>query len=108
MFSRCICTYNRNNNPKLLGTLTNETKCLTCETVKSKDEDFIDISVDIEQNTSITACLNDFSSSETLTGTCKYSCEECGGKTEGIKRLRVSARYSFSWQVLIQCLLLSR
>ncbi|KAI6648444.1 Ubiquitin carboxyl-terminal hydrolase 12-like [Oopsacas minuta] len=73
------------------GTLTNETKCLTCETVKSKDEDFIDISVDIEQNTSITACLNDFSSSETLTGTCKLNCEECGGKTEGTKRLRVKS-----------------
>ena len=76
-----------------LGTLTNETKCLTCETVKSKDEDFIDISVDIEQNTSITACLNDFSSSETLTGTSKYYCEECGGKTEGTKRLRVNSKY---------------
>ncbi|KAG7273937.1 hypothetical protein CRUP_011073 [Coryphaenoides rupestris] len=28
------------------GTLTNETRCLTCETISSKDEDFLDLSVD--------------------------------------------------------------
>ena len=39
------------------GTLTNETKCLSCETVRSKDEDFLDLSVDVEQNTSLTHCL---------------------------------------------------
>lgn len=39
------------------GTLTNETRCLVCETVRSKDEDFLDLSVDIEQNTSLTHCL---------------------------------------------------
>lgn len=31
------------------GTLTNETRCLNCETISSKDEDFLDLSVDIEQ-----------------------------------------------------------
>uniref|UniRef100_A0A8C6CSL0 ubiquitinyl hydrolase 1 n=1 Tax=Moschus moschiferus TaxID=68415 RepID=A0A8C6CSL0_MOSMO len=40
------------------GTLTNETRCLTCETISSKDEDFLDLSVDVEQNTSITHCLS--------------------------------------------------
>ncbi len=39
------------------GTLVNETKCLCCETVRSKDEDFLDLSVDVEQNTSLTRCL---------------------------------------------------
>ena len=39
------------------GTLTNETRCLVCETVRSKDEDFLDLSLDIEQNTSLTHCL---------------------------------------------------
>ncbi|XP_019496288.1 PREDICTED: ubiquitin carboxyl-terminal hydrolase 46 [Hipposideros armiger] len=53
-----------NNKPELTwvheifqGTLTNETRCLNCETVSSKDEDFLDLSVDVEQNTSITHCL---------------------------------------------------
>ncbi|KAJ6668572.1 hypothetical protein lerEdw1_012054 [Lerista edwardsae] len=40
------------------GTLTNETRCLNCETVSNKDEDFLDLSVDVEQNTSITHCLS--------------------------------------------------
>lgn len=39
------------------GALTNETKCLCCETVRSKDEEFLDLSVDVEQNTSLTHCL---------------------------------------------------
>lgn len=39
------------------GMLTNETRCLCCETVRSKDEHFLDLSVDIEQNTSLTHCL---------------------------------------------------
>ncbi|KAF7277725.1 hypothetical protein GWI33_009272 [Rhynchophorus ferrugineus] len=40
------------------GILTSETKCLNCENVSSKDEDFFDLQVDIEQNTSITHCLS--------------------------------------------------
>ena len=39
------------------GVLVNETRCLSCETVRSKDEDFLDLSVDVEQNTSLTQCL---------------------------------------------------
>uniref|UniRef100_A0A0K0DFG1 ubiquitinyl hydrolase 1 n=1 Tax=Angiostrongylus cantonensis TaxID=6313 RepID=A0A0K0DFG1_ANGCA len=50
------------------GTLTNETRCLCCETVSSKDEDFLDLSVDIDQNASITHCLRVFSETETLCG----------------------------------------
>ncbi|KAK6029724.1 ubiquitinyl hydrolase 1 [Ostertagia ostertagi] len=51
------------------GTLTNETRCLCCETVSSKDEDFLDLSVDIDQNASITHCLRVFSETETCVGT---------------------------------------
>jgi hypothetical protein len=31
------------------GILTSETRCLNCETVTSKDEDFFDLSIDVEQ-----------------------------------------------------------
>lgn len=71
------------------GTLTNETRCLTCETVSSKDEDFLDLSVDVEQNTSITHCLRGFSNTETLSGEHKYDCEVCCSKQEAEKRMRV-------------------
>lgn len=71
------------------GMLTNETRCLCCETVRSKDENFLDLSVDIEQNTSLTHCLRMFSTSETLSTEYKYYCEECCSKQEATKRLRV-------------------
>ncbi|CAI5793888.1 ubiquitin carboxyl-terminal hydrolase 12-like isoform X2 [Podarcis lilfordi] len=68
------------------GTLTNETRCLTCESVSSKDEDFLDLSIDVEQNTSITHCLRKFSNSETLCSDQKYYCEQCRSKQEAQKR----------------------
>uniref|UniRef100_A0A667FYP7 ubiquitinyl hydrolase 1 n=1 Tax=Lynx canadensis TaxID=61383 RepID=A0A667FYP7_LYNCA len=71
------------------GTLTNETRCLTCETISSKDEDFLDLSVDVEQNTSITHCLRGFSNTETLCSEYKYYCEECRSKQEAHKRMKV-------------------
>ncbi|XP_072108818.1 ubiquitin carboxyl-terminal hydrolase 46 isoform X2 [Mobula birostris] len=71
------------------GTLTNETRCLNCETVSSKDEDFLDLSVDVEQNTSITHCLRDFSNTETLCSEHKYYCETCCSKQEAQKRMCV-------------------
>ncbi|XP_069748988.1 ubiquitin carboxyl-terminal hydrolase 12-like isoform X1 [Narcine bancroftii] len=71
------------------GTLTNETRCLNCETVSSKDEDFLDLSVDVEQNTSITHCLRGFSNTETLCSEYKYYCEQCRSKQEAQKRMRV-------------------
>ncbi|XP_031554546.1 ubiquitin carboxyl-terminal hydrolase 46-like [Actinia tenebrosa] len=71
------------------GTLTNETRCLCCETVSSKDESFLDLSVDVEQNTSISHCLRGFSSTETLSCEHKYFCETCCSKQEAQKRMRV-------------------
>jgi len=70
------------------GTLTNETRCLTCESVTSRDEHFLDVPVDIEQNSSVTHCLKRFSKVERLTGTNKFSCECCGALQEAEKRTR--------------------
>uniref|UniRef100_A0A8C9DD93 ubiquitinyl hydrolase 1 n=1 Tax=Prolemur simus TaxID=1328070 RepID=A0A8C9DD93_PROSS len=59
------------------GIFTNETRCLNCETVSSsKDEDFLNLSVDVDGNTSIYP-LRDFSNTETLCGEQKYYCETC-------------------------------
>ncbi|KAI3354815.1 hypothetical protein L3Q82_004621 [Scortum barcoo] len=57
--------------------------------ISSKDEDFLDLSVDVEQNTSITHCLRGFSNTETLCSEYKYYCEECRSKQEAHKRMRV-------------------
>ncbi|CAK8697062.1 unnamed protein product [Clavelina lepadiformis] len=71
------------------GTYTTITRCLTCETVKNKDEDFLDLSVDIEQNTSITHCLRVFSNQQILSGEHKYSCEVCRSKQEAQIQMRI-------------------
>lgn len=71
------------------GTLTNETRCLNCESLSSKDEDFLDLSVDVDQNTSITHCLRVFSNTETLSSEHKYYCENCCSKQEAQKRMRI-------------------
>jgi hypothetical protein len=38
----------------------NETRCLQCETVTSREEVFMDLGLEIENNTSLTACLRQF------------------------------------------------
>ncbi|GAA5898403.1 hypothetical protein JCM8208_006973 [Rhodotorula glutinis] len=71
------------------GILTNETRCLTCETVTSRDEAFLDLSIDIEQNSSVTACLRQFSASEMLCQRNKFSCDKCCGLQEAEKRMKI-------------------
>jgi ubiquitin carboxyl-terminal hydrolase 12/46 len=39
------------------GVLVNETRCLCCEAVTTRDECFLDLSLEIEQNSSVSACL---------------------------------------------------
>ncbi|CAI5495787.1 unnamed protein product [Closterium sp. Naga37s-1] len=71
------------------GTLTNETRCLCCETVTARDEAFLDLSLDIEQNSSVTSCLRNFSSTETLNGNDKFFCDTCCSLQEAQKRMRI-------------------
>ena len=67
-----------------------ETVCLTCETVRRKDENFIDLSLDIvENNCSITHCLRKFSHTETLNCDHKFFCDTCCSKQEARKRMRL-------------------
>lgn len=71
------------------GVLTNETRCLTCETVSSRDESFLDLSLDIERNTSVSACLQQFSASEMLCARNKFFCDTCSGLQEAEKRMKI-------------------
>lgn len=59
------------------GVLVNETKCSACQTVTSRYESFLDLSIDIEPNTSLNACLKNFSSIEVLNGHNKFFCDTC-------------------------------
>lgn len=71
------------------GTLTSETKCLTCETTSFRDEAFLDLSVDLEHNSSVTACLRKFSEEEMLCERNKFHCDSCGGLQEAEKRMKI-------------------
>ncbi|KAJ0987342.1 hypothetical protein J5N97_005698 [Dioscorea zingiberensis] len=71
------------------GILTNETRCLWCETVTAREETFFDLSLDIEQNSSITSCLKNFSSTETLNAEDKFFCDKCCSLQEAQKRMKI-------------------
>ncbi|KAG1719454.1 hypothetical protein EDB19DRAFT_1784488 [Suillus lakei] len=71
------------------GILTSETRCLTCENVSSRDESFLDLSIDIEQNSSVTACLRQFSASEMLCQRNKFFCDGCCDLQEAEKRMKI-------------------
>nr|CAD1826348.1 unnamed protein product [Ananas comosus var. bracteatus] len=71
------------------GILTNETRCLRCETVTARDETFFDLSLDIDQNSSITSCLKNFSSTETLNAEDKFFCDKCCSLQEAQKRMKI-------------------
>lgn len=74
------------------GTITNETKCLSCETSTSKDESFLDLSIDIppgESAYSLVYSLNNFSKLETLNHQNKFYCNTCLSLQEAIKTIKL-------------------
>jgi ubiquitin C-terminal hydrolase len=65
--------------------------CLCCGSVKTthRDEPFLDLSVDVQPNTSISYCLKNFGSAELLGGTNKFFCENCNGLQEAQKSMKI-------------------
>ncbi|GJZ93570.1 ubiquitin carboxyl-terminal hydrolase 4 [Tanacetum coccineum] len=58
------------------GILANEARCLRCQTVTARDDTFLDLSLDIDQNNSVTSCLKNFSSTEMLNVEDKIFCDK--------------------------------
>ena len=71
------------------GTLTSETRCMTCEHSSFRDEAFLDLSVDLDVFSSVTSCLARFSDEEMLCERNKFHCDRCGGLQEAEKRMRL-------------------
>lgn len=71
------------------GVLTSETRCLACETASQRDETFLDLSIDLEEHSSVTSCLQKFSAEEMLCERNKFHCDHCGGLQEAEKRMKV-------------------
>lgn len=93
-FSNALSTITPGQNTRWVhelfeGTLTSETRCLTCENISQRDEVFLDLSVDLEQHSSVTSCLNRFSEEEMLCEKNKFHCDRCGGLQEAEKRMKI-------------------
>lgn len=71
------------------GGLTNETRCLSCESLTSRDESFLDLSLEIGQNSSVEECMRRFSALEAMRGDNKFYCDTCCSLQEAKKCLRL-------------------
>lgn len=72
------------------GYLVNETRCLLCESVSRREEAFLDLNLEIKQNSSVTSCLKNFSATEMMRGDEKFMCDGCGGALwEAERRMRI-------------------
>ena len=60
------------------GKLVNETRCLQCETTTSRQEAFYELSLEIEQNSSLSTCLRNFRQGLTCP-VCPQSCYRARG-----------------------------
>lgn len=74
------------------GRLQSEVKCGSCDNVTTAYDDMLDLSLDIgvEGETSLTACLDRFTASESLAAK-QYTCDRCGEAEESAsKRMSVN------------------
>lgn len=73
------------------GSLISETQCLRCETITSRTEPFLDLSIEIENHTSLSYCLGQFSKNEMLCRDEKYYCSCCCSRQEAYRRMKIKS-----------------
>lgn len=71
------------------GVLLNETKCLNCGAANVREDRFLDLSMEIKNNTSLMHALRNFSQKETLSGDNAYYCHHCKQKSNATKCLKL-------------------
>lgn len=64
--------------------------CLTCEETSKRQESFLNLSIDIEKNSSLSYCMQRFSVRELLNKGDKLACENCKSKQVGTKEITVA------------------
>jgi ubiquitin carboxyl-terminal hydrolase 9/13 len=94
------------------GVLTNKTQCLRCDSITSRDEkvivsfllhhnllidiiQFLDLSINIANHSSLSFCLREFGRREFLSRDCKFRCSECLSLQEAHKVGELSKSASF-------------
>eukprot|EP00923_Selenidium_pygospionis_P060748 GHVN01106751.1.p1 GENE.GHVN01106751.1~~GHVN01106751.1.p1 ORF type:complete len:444 (+),score=57.72 GHVN01106751.1:146-1477(+) len=73
----------------LEGNLVCETRCRRCDNVTKREEPFLDLSVDIQHNSTLKTCIENFGAMEVLNRNEKYFCDECGNLEEAERKLRI-------------------
>eukprot|EP01065_Artemidia_motanka_P019295 TRINITY_DN2289_c0_g1_i1.p1 TRINITY_DN2289_c0_g1~~TRINITY_DN2289_c0_g1_i1.p1 ORF type:complete len:512 (+),score=110.57 TRINITY_DN2289_c0_g1_i1:239-1774(+) len=71
------------------GNLAAETRCLNCDSVTSKEEVFMGLSVDVAPNVSLQRALRNFSCGETMDRDNKFMCDKCRALQEAKRSLRI-------------------
>ncbi|KNE70971.1 hypothetical protein AMAG_15233 [Allomyces macrogynus ATCC 38327] len=71
------------------GELATEIRCLTCESTTETRECFLDLSIDVEANSSIASCLWSYSQSEMLCHKDKFYCDTCAGLQEAERMMKI-------------------
>ena len=71
------------------GKLVSRTRCLWCENVSVREESYLDLSLDVERNSSLSSCLRNFSRQELLAGSEKFHCDTCCGLQEAQRRMLI-------------------
>ncbi|KNE69920.1 hypothetical protein AMAG_14768 [Allomyces macrogynus ATCC 38327] len=71
------------------GELATEIRFLTCESTTETREFFLDLSIDIEANSSIASCLWNYSQSEMLCHKDKFYCDTCAGLQEAERMMKI-------------------
>ncbi|PWU99194.1 putative ubiquitin carboxyl-terminal hydrolase, putative,cysteine peptidase, Clan CA, family C19 [Trypanosoma cruzi] len=71
------------------GQFASLTACFECERTKTTREVFLDLSLDIEQGSSLLRCVSNFGSPELFYGANKLHCEHCKKHVVAQKLLRV-------------------
>lgn len=72
-----------------MGKLVNVVTCVNCEHTTRREEAFFNLSLDIEQNSSILQCMQRFSVKELLNLDNKLTCESCLTRQVATKEIRV-------------------
>lgn len=81
--------YNNFVNYLFRGTLTNQIRCLTCDTVTSRDESFLDFPIEIvdDETVDIQKLLKSYHQYEMLCGSNKFYCNACAELQEAERLL---------------------
>lgn len=71
------------------GKLDNTFMCLTCERANTRQESFLNLSIDIEMGSSLSYCMQRFSLKELLNKGDKFQCDNCNAKQVATKEITV-------------------